>query len=195
MPPRIKIELTEEARETLRAVQALPDRMLVAIAAAMDKENWLTVAHIDTERMKQNGGKPFPPEEHILGVRTGRYRASLRASEATVGPCGVESSIGSNVVYAAVHEFGARIEHEARSGTARLRTDNRGALLRQAGYENLALFARAGHKQVKAVPYQSGAHTVEIPARAPVTTGIQDRLEDYRNAISEACVTAWKSKS
>jgi phage gpG-like protein len=142
--------------------------------------------------MKGNDGKPFPPEMHILGIRTGHYAQSIRASKATISGTAIESSIGSNVIYAGVHEFGARIEHKARTGTARLRTDAHGNLLRRG---NLATFARSGHKRVKEVAYEAGAHTLEIPARAPVTTGIEDRLDDYRSAISEACAAAWKGQS
>jgi phage gpG-like protein len=75
----------------------------------MDEQNQITIGHIARNRMKGNNNVPFPVEEHILGVRTARLRGSLPAGlgKARVFERAVESSIGSNVVYAAVHEFGS----------------------------------------------------------------------------------------
>lgn len=192
MSDPISINLTDEARAVLAAVKTLPARTLREIAKAIDFENQLSVAHIAAEHLTGQG--PFPVEQHRLGVRTNRLRSSLRASEATIEGQSVESGIGSNVIYAAVHEFGVRFIRAGRTGTTRLRTDAKGNLLRQAGHPHLAVFAKSSHSRAKEVAFTSQSHAVEIPARAPITTGIEERTEDYTQAVSKAVLTAWEGR-
>jgi len=72
---------------------------------------------------------------------------------------------GTNVVYAAIHQFGGEIKRAAFSSWARLRTDASGTLLRQKDHSHLAVFAKATHKRVKVVRYTVDAHTIKMPAR------------------------------
>lgn len=192
MTPAIKIELTAEALELLGRMK--DPEVLGAVAREMDAQNQLTIAHISSARMKGNNGKSWPAELHVLGIRTNRYRASLRNSAARVSGDQVQSAIGSNVKYAGIHEFGGRIKVGARKGTARLRTDKSGTLVRQKGYAHLAVFARAGHKRVKEVAYEAKAHEIVIPERAPVRSGIEDRKKEYGLGVSRAIVSFWSSK-
>jgi phage gpG-like protein len=190
----IKINISAESIDTLRSLQTLPERMLAAMAQALDAQHQLTIAHISAVRMRGNDGKPFPPDMHVLGIRTAHLVKSLRAAKSVVNGQAIEGGIGTNVVYAGIHEFGGRIEHAPRTGKARLRTDNRGTLLRQAGYDKLAVFARKSHKRVKEVAYTTKAYTVVMPARAPISTGIEDRMGDYANALGQAIQSAWDAK-
>jgi phage gpG-like protein len=105
----------------------------------------------------------------------------------------VTSSIGDNVVYAAVHEFGGTIHHEARTGMARLHLDARGQLFRQVGNANLAVFAKTSHaaSRVKEVAYKAEAYDVEMPERAPFRTGIEEVREHYGRMVSAELVKAW----
>ena len=185
----IHIEVSGEAQEVLRRLS--DGRVLGAVGAAMDRENQFTIAHISAVRMRGNDGKPFDAGLHVLGIRTNRYRSSLRNSKAVVSGSQVESAIGSNVKYAGIHEFGGTIKVGARKGVARLRTDRSGGLMRQVGHGNLAVFARGGHKRVKAVPYVAPAHEIQMPERAPVRSGIEDRARDYGSAVSGAIVNFW----
>ncbi|MFT0211820.1 phage virion morphogenesis protein [Pseudomonas sp. F1_0610] len=79
--------------------------------------------------------------------------------------------IGTNVPYAAIHQFGGRIQREAKQGTVRLRTDAKGRLLRQKGHSNLAVFAKRSHKRATEREYNAQAYSIDIPARPflPVT--------------------------
>ena len=159
-----------------------PARVTAAIASAMDKENQYTIAHLSRARLSGKG--PFPVEEHRLGVRTGHLRGSMRASKSVISGDTVSSSIGTNVVYAGVHEFGAVIHHPPRAGKVRLRTDARGNLLRRGPGGRLATFAKSSHKRAVERSFTTSGHDVEFPARAPIRHGIEDRREAYGAAIS-----------
>ena len=89
--------------------------------------------------------------------------------------------IGTNVVYAAIHQFGGTINRAPYEGKLRLRTDAKGNLLRQ-GKEGkasrLAVFARgaesrlgAEHKRYTERAYKVHAYQIHIPARPffPIT--------------------------
>jgi hypothetical protein len=177
MPLKLKIELTEEAKATLRAVQELPQTAMAEIVKAMDLQNQITVGLIKSKYLsfpKQN-----PPVEMGLRYVSGRYRQSLRASQAVAVGQRVESGIGSSVVskegvsYPAVHEFGARIPaHD-------IYPKNKGALKFQIGERTV--FAKVVHHPGST-----------IPARAPIQSGIEDRIAEYGEAVSNAIVNALK---
>lgn len=194
MAETIKIEPTPEARKLLKDMRTLPDRLLQAIAGAINKENQFTIAHIQRDRMKQNNNKSFPPALHILGIRSGNYRASLNSPPARIEGEKVVSSIGSNLPYPAIHEFGGTIHRAAHSGKVRLREDAHGNLLRQVKDARLAVFARKTHKRAREVEYNAKAYDIRIPARAPVTTGIRDRRAAYDTAITTAINAAFEAK-
>lgn len=162
-----------------------------AIARTMDFQNQLTVAQI------QRGHLSGPTSDSSLSVRTNRLRGSVRASKAiSTGAGDVSSAIGSNVKYAAIHEFGGVIKRTVKAGSVRLRTDRRGNLIRQGRNGRLAVFARASHKQAKVVAYAGGrSYTIEIPARAPFGHGIADRADAYGAAVSQAVIDFWKGEA
>jgi len=189
----LRIELSPEAEAMLSRMRS-SGPVLRAMARAMDRENQATIAHISTVRMRGNDGKPFPPELHVLGVRTARLRRSLRAVKAEVSGEVIESGIGSNVKYAGVHEFGGRIEVPPRAVTVRLKETRKGELARQIGFENLAVFAKRTAKRAREVRTQRRGYTIEMPARAPIRSGIEDRLAAYGAALSEAVKWAWGQK-
>jgi phage gpG-like protein len=152
-----------------------------AIARAMDYQNQLTVARI------QAGHLSGPTSDSSLSVRTNRLRASVRASKAVPTANGVVSAIGSNVKYAAIHEFGGVIKRQVKPGAVKLRTDRNGNLLRQGANGRLAIFAGRTHKRFKTVSYAGGkSYEIQIPARAPFGHGIADRADDYGAGISSA---------
>jgi phage gpG-like protein len=192
-PLRTKIELTPEAEKVLSGLQTLPPRLAREIANAMNLENQFTLANIVQNHLTGKG--PYPVEQHKLGERSHLLRNSARTSDAVIAGDKVESAIGSNVKYAGVHEFGARIHIPSHPVTVRLRTDARGNLVRQLGHSNLAMFARAGHKRVRAVKTQTKAYDVNIPARAPFMTGIRERSKNYALAVSRAIANAWNQNS
>ena len=192
MSDAIKIELTPEAQAILKDLNMAPEWIMPAIAKGMDQANLFAVSAIQRDRLTGKG--PFPVSDHKLGIRTGRLRGGLWASPTTTSGTEAETGIGDNVKYAAIHEFGGVIHHKARTGTARLRTDRAGNLLRQIGFGNLAIFARGSHKRAKNVDYTAGEHDVTIPERAPIRTGIRENLDDYGKTVSDAICAVWKGR-
>jgi hypothetical protein len=182
-------QLSEEAKKVLADLQ-IPDWVLPTMAHSMDLQNQLTLSEIQKDHLSGRG--PFPAEEHRLGVRSQRLRAAAWAAKAEVSGGQVNSSIGDNVEYAAIHEFGGRIVRKPFSGQVRLRTNAAGELLRQIGHGgHLAIFAKAEHKRVKTVDFQSQGFEIQMPERAPFRTGIGERMGDYGEAVSSDLVDEW----
>lgn len=80
--------------------------------------------------------------------------------------------VGSNKVYAAIHQFGGTIERAPHSTKVRLREDAKGNLLRQGtkgSSKNLAVFAKEkgeeGHKRFRETWHQVDAYQINIPPR------------------------------
>lgn len=86
--------------------------------------------------------------------------------------------ISTNVVYAAIHQFGGSIQRHPMSGMVRLRKDRNGMLLRQADHPHLAVFAKSGHKRVKVVKWtRTQGWTIKIPARPFLVLTEADNVE------------------
>ncbi|RHW21889.1 phage virion morphogenesis protein [Pseudomonas jilinensis] len=85
------------------------------------------------------------------------------------------AQVGTNMPYAAIHQFGGTIERAPYGGKLRLRTDRQGNLLRRGKNGKLATFAREkgprAHKNYVERRYEVKAYKIEIPARPylPVT--------------------------
>jgi hypothetical protein len=188
----LNVQLTPEAERIVASYQTLPGRIVVAIAHGMDQANQLAIANIQEKHLTGKG--PFPPSQHKLGVRTNRLRGSVWASEAQQISGGqVQSAIGSNVIYAAPHEFGATIHHQARQMKLRHRVDARGNLVRQLKNSHLLMFARASHKRVRETTVQAKAYDVTLPERAPFRTGLEESRPIYKRVISAEIVAAWNA--
>jgi len=183
----IAITISKSAQDVIARIG---DRrgLLAAVAKEIDRQNQFTIGHISSVRMRGNNGKPFPVSEHKLGIRSGQLVKSIWSTPARVTEGGVESSIGSNLKYAGVHEFGGTFKRVQLAGSVRLRTDRNGVLLRQKD-GRLAVFAKKRHKSVATVQFAGGKRfDVTVPARAPFRYGIQDRLPAIGDAVSQAVV-------
>ena len=192
MSEAITIKLTPQAEALLRTVQELPSWGMDAVCIGMDRANQIALANIQRKHLTGQG--PFPVDEHKLGVRSGRLRGAAWASPAVATGTQVSSAIWDNVKYAQIHEFGGTVHHPARTGTARLRTDAQGTLLKQVANANLLVFARASHKRVKEVAYKAEAYDVEMPERAPFRTGIAEVFVQYSKMVSAELVSAWRTR-
>lgn len=130
------------------------------------------------ELMRDPEGRPWAPHAkstvrqrgigaHILTLR-GRLRDSIswRATSDSV-------AVGTNVPYAAAHQFGAVMTQYARSQIARFRK-----------VKGRALFARKTHQRATSRPITIGQHTVRIPARPFLGLDDYDR-ERIREIISD----------
>lgn len=186
------ITLDPAASALLARAPRWPEALREQVRQTLDLENEITVGHIQAERMSGTG--PFPVEQGRLGVVTNRARRSLRPARAVVTASGIDSAIGSNVRYLGAHEFGfagtvtvrahtrtdRRFDVYAVSSTAtRTTTSQRGNLAGQKGAKKIA----SGFVTVRSHEAQR-----RIPARAPIRSGIADRLPEYATALSAAIV-------
>ena len=150
----------------------------------------MTVGNIIEKRATGTG--PFPPAEGKLGVISARYRRSVRPSKATVSGGTIASAIGSNVRYAGAHEFGFK-------GTVSVpahRAKNAFLDILEAGGHQVARWESYGirgkKKKIASGFVQVKAHQMRMnmPERAPIRRGIEDRLPLYGPALGKAIVDA-----
>jgi phage virion morphogenesis protein len=140
--------------------------------AQQGRPKWLGLSPRTLKRRGQKAG-----EGKIL-QHTGRLASSIvqrhDADSATVG---------TNLVYAAIHQFGGAIQRHPMSGLVHLRTDKNGMLLRQTRHDKLAVFAKDRHRRVKAVRWtRSQGWTVKMPARPFLSLTEADTLAIEREA-------------
>lgn len=166
------IALEEEAQAIIRDLGAT-DWILQACARAMKVENRFTVAHIKSEYL--SFPKDGPPVEIGLRAQSTRLRNSVWASEPVIEDQRVESGIGSNVEYAEIHETGGKTKPH-------VITAKGGGMLQFHIGERVIYRKSVNHP---------GS---DMPARMPFQRGINDRLNDYAEAISGAVVEAWEAR-
>lgn len=126
-----------------------------------------------TKKRKAKAGK-----EKTL-IMSGILKNSISS---TVTPDSV--TVGTNVPYGAIHQFGGDIYVGARTVKTRHRTDAKGNLLRQDGFKNLVKFASAKHKRVKERFYSAEAHTIHIPARPFLVIQEEDFAQNNLTILS-----------
>jgi hypothetical protein len=196
MPDSIKFTLDHNATAIVARLEAFPRRMGVAIVRTLDEQNELTIGSITENRLTGSG--PFPVEEHRLGVVSNVLRRSLRKSKATINGNTIESAIGTNVSYAGAHEFGF---HGTVTVKAHRSTNQHVDLIQVGGDRILPRWQSVGEKGRKK-KVASGLVTVKphqkilnIPERAPIRTGINERVPNYQTALSGAIVNAWGGDS
>lgn len=186
------VTLTADVAEAIRKLKSLPDTVGPAMAAAMDFENQITVGHIMYRKLSQRG-----PD--TLGVVTNRLRGSVRASKSVVTSRQISSGIGSNVKYAGVHEFGYTGTVSVPGFTRRNKRGDRFALrsngteVPRALAEKMGAFTSKGRTRAWLKKTVSGisivkAHTrkLNFTARHMFQTGIEERLDAYETALSNA---------
>lgn len=190
MSATVEFKISGDAQAVLNRLTG--KSVLTAIARELDAQVQLTVAHIVEKRLTGKG--PFPVSENRLGERTHLLRNSLRGIKVTVDGDTITASIGSNVKYAGVHEFGGTIKRVLLAGSVRLATDRKGNLLRQGKNGKLVVFARKSRKSVQTVSFLGGKRfEITIPERAPIRTGIADRQAEIGVAVSKAIITFGKT--
>lgn len=160
----IKIDISTSAGEIARGLREFPKEMASAIVSAMDTQNAFTVGHIQRKKLTTRG-------PNSVGVNTGTLRGSVYATQASATSTTIESEIGTPVFYALFQELGTK-SYTIVPKTARV--------LSWVGGDGTRRFA----KKVKHPGLQ---------ARRMFQTGIEERSEDYRNALVEAVESAWDS--
>lgn len=150
-------------RDTRPLMEAITGAMLFSVQRRFETETdpdgtpWAPLRPRTAARRIR--GRPRGTE-HMLRV-TNRLYSSI-TGEAT----DTQSTVGTNLAYAAAHQAGATIRRPARSATVRLR---------KVG--GRTRFARRSHKRARDVDVTIGAHTIVIPARPYLGFSEDDRAE------------------
>lgn len=184
---KIDLQLSPEGEHTMAKLAAYPERMRAAICKGLDLG--LQVALDQTTKNRFSGKGPFPYAEHRLGVIDGRLRASLRRVPAKVEQTTITAAIGSNVKYFGIHEFGF-------DGTVQVRAHQRVNFRTKAGAPIAKRRIGKTKKAQADITRHEGtvkAHSrrVNIPARAPLSTGIAEQADGIAAQISAALIREW----
>ena len=189
---KIEIKNPPEAQK-IADVAGLVRAMMLAMAA----ENELTVNHIVEDYASFSQTEPTTMD----GLRTisGLLREAYRASAPDLQGSTIVSSIGNNVEYAAIQEFGGQTKaHDivARNGKALAfnpgtgkfftATDFTAALHGSRGFKRRVatdLFEANNGIIFRQVVHHPGS---DIPARQPIQRGIEDRLPQYAQSMGDA---------
>lgn len=193
----IQITVSENAAAVLRQVKTFPAEMAQGIARALDLQNELTVGHIQAKKLSRRGPT-------TLGVITNRLRSSVRPATAEVTGDTIESSIGTNVKYAGVHEYGFDGKVSVAAHTRRRFGDRFSGGSKVV--DTIAIFnTKTGSisRQKKGkVKYQTGVSSVRaftrhmrMPARPFLSTSLTERAANYTQAVSAAILTAWQGNA
>ena len=177
----LTITLSPKAQALLAAAPQWSTAIKEGIRKALNKELDLAVDYIKRVKLTRRGPT-------TLGVINNRLRTSVWQQPAAIAGDVIVASIGSNVRYAGVHEFGGTFTRTTKAGSVRLKADSSGNAQKRG---NLATFAKRGAKNVKTVSFAGGkSYSVTVPARAPFRTGLEERSPNISRALSNAVVTA-----
>jgi hypothetical protein len=181
----VVIEISGPSAAQQAAIERLPRRFLEALRPEIDRTNEIVVGHIQAARLSRRG-----PE--TLGVRTNRLRLSARPTKAVIEGDSVNSTLGSNVLYAAPHEFGFADTVQVKAHTRKSRPRIASHTFNFTEFDWKRGQMRARVKRVKvtaqATETQVRAHSrkMNIPARAPFQRGIEDKVALYDQAVGRA---------
>lgn len=167
----LTITFSTNALRLLREMPSAAARASGGIARALDKQNELTISY--AQRNKLSGPRPT-----ILGVITNRLRSSLRRATAQVSGSTITSGIGSNVEYAAIHEFGfdgnVTVKSYVRKQPSRDLVTGKKQKLVASGLAFVKSFTRH----------------MRMPERSFVRSSINERLPEYNSALSGGVIDA-----
>ena len=131
--------------------------------ASQGRPDWAPLSEATkAERLKRNHGSTVLMILQDRGILAASVSPDHGADFAFIGAGGAAKD------YAAAQQFGADIEVPARSVKTRLRTNQKGELLRQGATgtkKNLAVFAKDSHKRVRESWSEIPAFGIHIPAR------------------------------
>jgi len=190
----VQVKISSEAEGLLLRLGNQPGLMRALtreMEVQMDGDDGLRT-HIITKHLNAQP-HPSDPSNHELGRVTSRLANSVYATTESTATT-VDGHIGSNVAYAAIHEYGGTIKRVLLAGSVRLRADRKGNLLK-----GVSRFARKAdsskgkaHKQFVNVPFAGGKrYETVMPERAPFRTGISEKIDDMGKGLSEAVVDYW----
>lgn len=188
-----KIQFTGPTQQTLQRLGQAPQGLRAVLLRTMDEQNQITVGHIQLAYL--SFPRDFIGPVNGLRVRTNRLRGSLWAAKARAAGVQLVSSIGTNVNYAGVHEYGFNGPVQVRAFTRKVKALNHYRVVQlqpefdmQTG--RITRRARKKRELVASGIVRVKAHTrhAHYAERAPIRRGIADRVPAYNVAIEGAAV-------
>ena len=197
MSELIKISISDEAlraalgrliaslTDTTPTMRDLSEIMIDASARAFDNTAdpatgtpWQPLsASRQRQRQRAKKGRSIANVLQDSGLLVGSIaRPSGPGAVREIGPD--HALVGTDVPYAAIHQFGGTIKREAAPMTVRLRK-----------WKGRTLFAKTKHKRVRIVDTAHKAYTITIPARPFIGVGptdIQDMLDTITRNLQKA---------
>lgn len=160
----IEAKMTDDGLEPLIQKVSGPARER-ALLRGMDRGTKMIEGMVLKQRLTGKG--PFPVSQHRLGVKTGRLRQGLRSTRARVDGGDIVTSIGNNVRYARVHEFGF-------SGKVAVPAHQR--TIRMAWGKRL--------QAPKSIAVRAHQRAMKAAERAPIRTGIKQHFATLARELS-----------
>jgi phage gpG-like protein len=187
----IQVELPEDARSLIKGLEAFPEKIVLALKRGIDKALPEVASKIQADRLTGQG--PFPIEEHMLGVRSGQLRQSVRFTAGVIDGDTVIASIGSPLRYAAVHEFGFEGDVQVKPFFRKNRP--RGSVRKNRPRLATDWPALPLHRQNASgvSPVKAHSRHMKIPARSPFGYGVADSDQIIINAVTSELQVAWAS--
>ena len=189
----MKIELTETNGigakvKALADDRAMRGKLVKNLAGAWHKAGQVVAGSAVKHRFTGKGA--FPVSENRLGVRSGRLRRTIRATAPQVDPvrAAISITMGSDVKYFAIHEFGfegkVQVRGHTRRNVAPLKTV-RGKATKASQRAAVARRKSGGKVSAQVRPH---SRKVKVPARAPLGTEIRSERGrgEFQNAQKRA---------
>lgn len=177
MSDLLTIKLNDNIASVETKIEGAKSDALSRVATAMDTRNQATKGYIQQNKLSQKGPR-------TLGVISGRLRQSASATPSKISGNVVASSLGSNVKYAAFHEFGF-------TGQENVRAHSRTVKINRPSFDTLGRERRSKKYNVTG---QVRAHTrnVDAPGRHMFGDGVRENADRYVADISAAYAGAFK---
>lgn len=171
-----RVVVNSNAGQLAARFQKMPARMSEELRREMDKQNRLTIQHIARTRM--SFARDSQPGMAGLRVITGNLRRGLVAGFIPAYNFANTKIIGgmsNRVMYARIHEFGGTI-----GPRGIIRAKKASALRFIVG--GRVVFAKSVNQ----------TRPINIPARAPMQKGIDERRDNYRAEFAQAMQRAFR---
>ena len=121
----------------------------------------------------------------VLNVRTGRLRRSINLKMED-GEAGVYASVGTNVVYARIHEYGGTVHMKARQVTL-----NRQLNMKTGEFKKGGRFVKAGRANY-ATDHDVGEHDIVMPERSFLRSSLADMRSEILERLQKTVADAVK---
>lgn len=179
----MEIKITSNAAETASKLEAMPKAMLEGIASVLDYQNEMSVGQIQATKLSRRGPT-------TLGVISNRLRSSIRPARAVLSGGNFESSIGSNVSYAAVHEFGIDEDVAVRAHQRKVHSVSLTTAIFNPKTGKISK-RKSSPSVTQLVSVKAFTRHMKIPARRYIASTVESRQGDYVSALSQAVQSAW----